>query len=98
MAVTQSRKFREGSALTEIYTEEDRGGPYVIHFDEWLTRRKRFHIITDLANRVLFRSRWVSDLFDWLDERGAREYTALAGKRAYVVTLEPVSTEKGQSK
>lgn len=87
MAVIQSTRTRDESDLTFLYTDEDQGGPYKIHFDEWFTRRKRFHCITDKAGGVVFRSRLVSDILDWLDAHEVKSYTAIGGKRPWLVTL-----------
>lgn len=86
MRVTR-KSPRDQSDLTFLYTEEDSGPPYTIHFDQWFTRRKRFHVISDHQGRVVFRSRLVSDLIDWLDAREVSRYTAIGGKRPWLVTM-----------
>jgi hypothetical protein len=98
MAVVGRRKPRDASELTHLYTEQDSGGPYTIHFDQWFTRRKRFHCITDKRGATVFRSRWVSDLIDWLDANEVHRYTALGGKRPWLVTMATPRTKKEPKK
>lgn len=85
MAVVRATAPRDSSELTFRLTDPDGGGPYKVHFDQWLTRRKRFHIITDHRNGVVFRSRWVSDIHDWLDSRELTEYVAVIDGAEWLV-------------
>lgn len=82
------------SDLTHLYTEEDTGPPYTVHLDQWFTRRKRFHTVSDGQGRVVFRSRLMTDILDWLDARECKRYTAVGGKRTWLVTLRAPSIKK----
>jgi hypothetical protein len=95
MAVIIRRNTRDNSDLTHLYTEADKGPPYTIHFDQWFTRRKRFHCISDHSGGVVFRSRQVSDLIDWLDANEVKRYTAIGGKRRWLVTMKAPPEKKG---
>lgn len=82
MAITNSWKPREQSEITSLYCEPSKGPPYEVHFDEQFTRRKRFHCITDRSGAVVFRSRSVADIIEWMDLYGTKGYQCtLAGKK-----------------
>lgn len=87
MAKVQSTPYRDRSKLTDQLLDEDKGGPYYVHLDCWLTRRKRFHIITDAEAGVVYRSRWMPDIIDWLDKRGQHAYFFQFEAKAYRISM-----------
>lgn len=92
MAVVQNRKTRDDSDLTTLYLDEDAGPPYSVRFDEWFTRRKKFHCILDKQGGVVFRSRSVLDIHDWLEAKECLTYLALGGRIPWLVTMARPST------
>ena len=48
---------------------------WIIWPDLMITRRKRFHIVTDPAGDTRFRSRVLLECVRWLEEEGINEYT-----------------------
>ena len=98
MAVITRRSTRDKSDLTHLYTDEDQGGPYEVAFDQWFTRRKRFHCIIDKAGGVVFRSRLVADIIDWLAAHDVKRYLATGGSSPWLVTLsKPPQKRKAKS-
>jgi len=57
------------SLINVRHNEADHGGPYTVHLDEILSRRKRFHMIADQTGCIVWRSKYVGDILDWLAHR-----------------------------
>jgi hypothetical protein len=66
-----------------MHTRPSEGPPFTELVDCQLTRRKRHHIVTDDAENVLFRSRWFSDILEWLDGEGQTEYAIVTDRDRY---------------
>jgi hypothetical protein len=94
--ITSRTKFIDNSDLKTRYTDPDKGGPYTVKFDQWFTRRKRFHCIEDRAGGVVFRSRAVTDIVNWLALHDALSYNAHTEGAQWVVSMKPPPKRKGK--
>jgi hypothetical protein len=87
--------YHERSRLQHLHTDEDQGPPYTVHVDAWLTRRKRFHMICDRKGGVVFRSRWMGDVLEWLADRGATQYVICGEGRSWSGAVIPLPEKEG---
>lgn len=94
LATRDSFRPHEKSDLQTLYTEADSGGPLTVWTDQWFTRRKRFHAISDERGEALYRSRWFSDILEWLHGAGRERYRIItATGRVFTVTVQ-IENEK----
>lgn len=87
MAVSNPRAPRERSAIAGMHIDDPQGPPVTVYADCILTRRKRHHMICDHVDSVLFRSRWWSDVIEWLEAEGISTYEVVTDRSRYVVTV-----------
>lgn len=85
---------RERSQIATLGTAESGERPFIVYADCQLTRRKRHHMICDGFDNVLFRSRWWSDILDWLARENETDYTVVTDRDRYRATSEVRGPEK----
>lgn len=95
MAVSEQRAPRERSAIRNLHCADPDGPERRVYVDCQLTRRKRHHMVTDRADAVLFRSRWFSDIVEWLAAEGITSYEIVTDRARHVVTVSDDSQHKG---
>lgn len=59
----------------ELTTDSER---WVLHLDRWITRRKRYHIVTAPDGAVMFRSRIVGECLLYLAAEDVECYAVVA--------------------
>lgn len=64
-------------------------GPYTVQFDIAITRRLKLHAVCDVTGRQVYHSRRIADVFAWLLEIDAGQFTMLDEDNEFLVTLEP---------
>lgn len=88
MARLQTPPPRERSSIRDLHTTKAAERPFVVYADCRLTRRKRHHIITDGRDSVVFRSRWWSDILEWLADENETSYIVITDRDRYATTSE----------
>ncbi len=64
-------------------------GPYTVQFDIAITRRLKMHAVCDRTGRQVYHSRRIADVFAWLLEIDAGEFTMLDEDIEFRVSLKP---------
>lgn len=75
------------SAINDRHTVPDGVPPYAVHLDEILSRRKKFHIVTDARGEPVYLSNRVMDVIEWLAMHGQFQYLMHGEGRSWVVSL-----------
>lgn len=83
------------SKINERHADPDSGAPYTIHLDELLTRRKRFHQISDREGGIVYRSKFVGDIFEWLARHDQFAYTVRGEGLAWFCRMERMMQDEG---
>lgn len=96
MARSYSRAPRERSLIATTFVEPSEGPPFTVYADCRLTRRKRHHIIVDGRESIVFRSRWWSDVLEWLAGEGETSYIIVTDRDRYRATSASAALEKEQ--
>lgn len=65
------------------------GGEYTVWLDQWATRNKWFHYITDDEGEIVYQTRWAHEIFTALASVEVERVIVHAGDLAYRVTLVP---------
>lgn len=55
--------------------------------DVVITRRKRFHLIQNPAGEVIFRSAYISDIWDWLTDEGHSQFRVSSIERTWTFSI-----------
>lgn len=87
MATIKSRAPRELSSIATEMADEPGTGPYTVHVDCILTRRKRHHMIENSEGGIAFRSRWMSDIVEWLAAAGETTYALETSRDRFAVAV-----------
>lgn len=94
MARTDRFRPRDESELKHLYTADPDGSEVTVWVDQWFTRRKRFHVITRSDGEAIFRSRWMTDIIEWLSGEGWERYRIVTASGSVMTVA--VITEKQQ--
>lgn len=62
--------------------------------DQWITRRKFYHVIHDEQGEPLFKAKFVGDCFDWLYAHDVAEFELLSDEQRWRVQLGYVAKAK----
>lgn len=79
-----------------MLTDERQAPGWIVYADCILTRRKRHHMICDGIDSVLFRSRWWSDIMEWLAAEGITSYVVVTDRGRHLVTVSGDSPKEGK--
>lgn len=61
---------------------------YTVYLNVRITRRKHFHLIMDEAGNQSFRSAYMTDVIDWLDNEDQSVYRLVTERSGWVVHVE----------
>jgi hypothetical protein len=71
---------------------------YIAHMDVPITRRKRYILVTDESDQVVFRCKYMWQLVEWMDGEGQEAYMIALEGTGPVLEVNRLSAQQEQDK